>query len=190
MRYAAQFRADPVEMMDVGSDEYTRDFNEVKAMGSQAVRAAAPDSEPSRIARFWPAGGANWNSVARLIVAGRGLDRWEHARLLALMNVGMNDAIISVFETKYVYRFWRPVTAIRAADTDGNPDTAADPAWARYLAKQKITPASLRQARRRAAASRATSGRRAFMRAPSGPRCRPSIGPSRACRSRKDAPAR
>lgn len=134
MRYAAQFRSDPVEMMDVGSDEYTRDFNEVKAVGSQAVRAAAPDSEPSRIARFWPAGGANWNSVARLIVAGRGLDRWEHARLLALMNVGMNDAIISVFETKYAYRFWRPVTAIRAADTDGNPDTAADPAWASYQA--------------------------------------------------------
>lgn len=134
MRYAAQFRSDPVEMMDVTSDEYTREFNEVKALGSQAVRAAAPDSEPSRIARFWPAGGANWNSVARTIVAGRGLDRWEHARLFALMNMAMNDAIISVFETKYLYRFWRPVTAIRAAATDGNPDTVADPAWTSYQA--------------------------------------------------------
>ncbi len=133
MRYAAQFRSDPVEMMDVGSREYAREFNEVRQAGSAAVRSAAPDSEPSRTARFWPGGGANWNTPARSIAAGRGLDRWQHARLFALLNVAMFDATISVFETKYTYNFWRPVTAIRAADTDGNPATAADATWTSYM---------------------------------------------------------
>ena len=133
MRDAAQFRAEPVDMMDVTSPEYTREFNEVKHVGSAAVRSAAPDSEESRIARFWPGGGANWNTPARAIANGRGLDRWEHARLFALLNVAMFDATISVFDTKYTYDFWRPVTAIRAAGTDGNPATDADAGWSSYM---------------------------------------------------------
>lgn len=127
-----QFRADPSELFDLGSGTYTRDYNEVKAVGSAAVRGAAPDSEESRIARYWANGGADWNGVPRSIVPGLGLDRWQHARLFALVQIAEADAGIAVFDTKYVYNFWRPVTAIRWAD-DGNPATASDPTWLPYL---------------------------------------------------------
>lgn len=130
----AQFRAEFNRVMDLGSGAYVRDFNEVKRVGDAAVRGAAPDSEASRVARFWPGGGAETNAVTRVIVAGRGLDLWQHARLFALLNMAANDALITAFDTKYTYNFWRPVTAIRAADTDGNPATAADPAWLSYIA--------------------------------------------------------
>lgn len=130
-----QFRSDPSELFDLASATYTRDYNEVKSVGSAAVRNAAPDSEESRIARYWGNGGADWNGVSRAIVAGMGLDRWQHARLFALVEIAETDAGISVFDTKYTYNFWRPVTAIRWAD-DGNPATASDPDWLPYL----VTP--------------------------------------------------
>ena len=66
-----------------------------------------------------------------------GFDLLTSARVFALLNIAMADAVISVFEAKYVYDFWRPITAIRAADLDGNRATAADPTWAPYLV---ITP--------------------------------------------------
>lgn len=128
----SQFRPEPDEMMDIRSKKYARELREVQADGSSVVRAAAPDSEPSRIARYWPPVG--WNAVADVIVSGRGLDSWQHARLFALMNMAQNDALFTTFGTKYHYNFWRPVTAIRAADTDGNADTAADPTWLSYVA--------------------------------------------------------
>jgi membrane-associated phospholipid phosphatase len=53
----------------------------------------------------------------------------ENARLFALLNLSFADAVIAFYDAKYTYNFWRPVTAIRAADTDGNPDTDADPNW-------------------------------------------------------------
>jgi hypothetical protein len=130
-----QFRSEPSDLFDLGSATYTQDYNEVKAIGSAAVRSAAPDSEESQIARYWGMGGADWNGVTRSIVAGLGLDRWQHARLFALMQMGEADAAISVFDTKYTYTFWRPVTAIRWAD-DGNPATVSDPTWLPYL----VTP--------------------------------------------------
>lgn len=128
---AWQFRADPSEILDLTSDVYTRDYNEVKNIGAKTARDAAPDSEPSKIARFWPGGGANWNSVTRVIVPGRGLDMWQHAQLFALLNMAMSDALVTVFDTKYHYNFWRPATAIRTAE-DGNPATAPDPDWLSY----------------------------------------------------------
>jgi hypothetical protein len=131
---ASQFRAGPSELLDLGSDTYARDFNEVKAVGSAAVRGANPDSKKSQIARYWAGGGANWNSATRVIVAGRGMDAWQHARLFALLNMAISDGLVTVFETKYHYNFWRPITAIRQADTDGNAATAADPNWTSYLA--------------------------------------------------------
>jgi hypothetical protein len=129
----SQFRADTDEAIMLSSEAYARDFFEVKTHGSAAVRGASPDSEQSRVARFWPGGGADTNAVTRVIVAGRGLDLWQHARLFALLNVSVNDALITVFDTKFTYNFWRPVTAIRAADTDGNPATTPDPAWLSYI---------------------------------------------------------
>lgn len=128
MTGASQFRVDPGEIFDLTDEAYTRDYNEVKTVGELATRAAEPDSEETDIARFWPSGGANWSLVGRTIVAGRGLDRWQHARLFALMLMAETDGGIQVFDTKYAYNFWRPVTAIRWAN-DGNPATAADPNW-------------------------------------------------------------
>jgi hypothetical protein len=104
----------------------------VKAVGSAAVRSAAPDSEESRIARFWPGGGANLNGFARIIVADRDLDMWETARLFALVNMAVNDGLIATFRTKFEYNFWRPVTAIRWAN-DRNPATESDPTWSSYI---------------------------------------------------------
>jgi hypothetical protein len=130
---SAQFGAGRTNFMTISGAAYAKDYNEVKAVGSAAVRNAAPDSEESQIARFWPGGGANSNGFARSILASHDLDRWEHARLLALMNIAVADGLIVTFRTKYKYTFWRPVTAIRWAD-DGNPDTESDPTWTSYIA--------------------------------------------------------
>lgn len=132
---SSQFRADPSEIFDLLGEVFTRDYNEVKRVGSVNAEAngdRTPDQ--SAIARFWPGGGANFNLVSRIVVAGRGLDEWEHARLFALVNVALHDGTITVFDTKYTYNFWRPATAIRAGATDGNPDTAPDPNWLSYQA--------------------------------------------------------
>ena len=132
---ASQFRADPSEIFDLLGEVFTRDYTEVKRVGSvnsEANGDRTPDQ--SAIARFWPGGGANFNLVTRIVVAGRGLDEWEHARLFALVNVALHDDTIIIFDTKYTYNFWRPATAIRAGATDGNPLTDPDPNWLSYQA--------------------------------------------------------
>jgi hypothetical protein len=131
--YGAQFRPGPSRIFDLSSDVYARDYNEVKRVGSPTSEADGHrTADQSALARFWPAAGGSWNTVARMIAAGRGLDAWEHARLFAVLNMALSDAFVSVFDTKYTYNFWRPTTAIRAGDTDGNPATEADPAWTSY----------------------------------------------------------
>jgi len=132
LRSANQFRPGRTSFPNLRGRAYTADYNEVKAVGSFAVRDAAPESEESRIARFWPGGGANLNGFTRTIVAGQDLDLWENARLFALVNMAVNDALIVTFRTKYRFNFWRPVTAIRWAD-DGNPATVSDPDWTPYI---------------------------------------------------------
>ncbi len=134
LRHATQFEVEPGAIFDLTSGVYARQYNEVKQKGDARVRGAAPDSEESDIARFWPAG-SNWNLTTRLVVADRGLDRWQHARLFALLNMAQADALIANQHWKYTYAFWRPVTAIRWAE-DGNPDTASDPVWRPFL----VTP--------------------------------------------------
>ena len=131
----SQFLAPPSEIFNLRSAVYARDYNEVKTLGNAVVRAAAPDSERSRIARYFPGGGADWSAVTRVIVSSRNLNRWQHARLFALLEIAEADGAISVFDTKYTYNFWRPVTAIHWAN-DGNPATVSDPAWLPYL----VTP--------------------------------------------------
>jgi hypothetical protein len=135
LRHGAQFEVGPGAIFDLTSAEYTEQYNQVKTVGDALVRGAAPNSEESDIARFWPGGGSNWNLTARVIVDGLGLDLWEHARLFALLNIAQADALIANQTWKYTYKFWRPVTAIRWAD-DGNPDTASDPVWRPFL----VTP--------------------------------------------------
>ncbi|MFD0740196.1 vanadium-dependent haloperoxidase [Lysobacter koreensis] len=136
MTSASQFHPGPSPIFALKGAPYARDYNEVKAVGSAVVRNAAPDSEESRIARFFPGGGGNGNALARAAINGLGLDRWQHARLFALRGMAETDALITAFGTKYVYNFWRPVTAIRWAD-DGNRRTEPDPGWLSY----QLTPA-------------------------------------------------
>ena len=133
---AAQFMPGRAQMLDVRSPEYAADYNEVKTLGSFAVRNAAPDSEESRIARFWPNGGRDYNAIVRTIVAplpNRTL--WDNARLFALVNMTASDASVATFNVKYHYNFWRPVTAIRWGE-EGNPATSHDPSdasWSSYI---------------------------------------------------------
>src|SRR5262245_57710372 len=121
-----QFR--PEGPPSLGSDRWAEDFNETKRLGSadSSVRTA----EQTEIALCDAEGSLPmWNRVARTVSAQRGTDLVDNARLFALLNLDMADATIATWDGKYTYRFWRPVTAIRAADTDGNDGTEADPAW-------------------------------------------------------------
>ena len=111
----------------LNSAQYARDFNEVKSLGGQVSSARTP--EQSEIARFWFEGPAGWYRVARAASEARALDLGDSARTLALVSLSMADSYIAGFKIRYVYDFWRPVTAIREADTDGNDATVADPAW-------------------------------------------------------------
>jgi hypothetical protein len=109
------------------SETYARDYNEVKSVGGK-VSAVRTDDQ-TRIARFWFEGPGAWNTIARTVVTARGLDARDGARALALMNMAMADAFIAGFKIRYVYDLWRPVTAIREGDNDGNDATVGDPTW-------------------------------------------------------------
>jgi hypothetical protein len=130
-----QFRAVPPPA--IGSPAFTAAFNEMKAIG--AVNSATRTAEQTEIARFWagPSGTVqppgHWNSIARTVAASQGNSMPENARMFALLNIGMADALITAWDTKFHYSFVRPVTAIRNADSDGNPNTAADPTWSPLL---------------------------------------------------------
>jgi hypothetical protein len=135
LNHGRQFEVEPGAIFDLAGPDYAREYNEVKQVGSARVRGLLPNSEESDIARFWPGGGSNWQQTTRDIVSTRGLDRWEHARLFALLNIGQADAFIANQMWKWTHTFWRPVTAIRWAD-DGNADTESDPVWRPFL----VTP--------------------------------------------------
>jgi hypothetical protein len=123
---SSQFR--PKEPYAVSSKKYAADFNEVKSLGR--FDSTTRTAEQTEIALFWVEGAPQgWNRIARIVSVQHGLDLWENARLFGLLNLASADAYIADFENKYFYEFWRPITAIRAADTDGNPETAADPTW-------------------------------------------------------------
>jgi hypothetical protein len=112
---------------DLTSEAYARDYNAVKHVGGQ--QSEARTAEQTEIARFWFEGPPAWSRIARAVATARGLDAWDSARLLALMHLAMADGYIAGFKIRYVYDFWRPVTAIREGDTDGNDATAGDPRW-------------------------------------------------------------
>jgi hypothetical protein len=129
---SAQFGAGRTDFMNLSSRKYAADYNEVKAIGSFAVRSLAPNSQESLIARFWSSGGADYNRLARSALQGFPQDLWTRARTFALMNMAVSDGLFVTFHTKFKYAFWRPVTAIHWTD-DGNPDTAPDATWAPYI---------------------------------------------------------
>lgn len=126
LRSSSQFR--PGEPYALRSRKYAADLNEVKSLGD--VNSTTRTDDQTEIALFWVEGSPQgWNRIARIVSVQRGLDAWQNARLFGLLNLASADAYIADFENKYFYEFWRPITAIRAADTDGNPATDADPAW-------------------------------------------------------------
>jgi membrane-associated phospholipid phosphatase len=126
LRAGWQFRPD--EGPSLTSDQYTRDFNEVKEMGS--LTSATRTSEQTNIARFWLTSAVViWNGALRVVAVERGLDTSEAAHAFALVNVTGADAAIACWDAKYAFNFWRPITAIRNADVDDNPSTSPDPAW-------------------------------------------------------------
>ncbi len=129
---ATRFRSPPGAIFNLSGWRYAVEYNFVKYVGDARVRGAQPDSAPSDIARFWAGGGLEWNANARLIVASKGLDRWQHARLFALLNIAVSDTHVTNLESKYFYSFWRPVTAIRWT-SDGNSLTRSDPSWRPFL---------------------------------------------------------
>jgi hypothetical protein len=109
------------------SAAYAEDFNEVKRLGSINSTARTPDQTEAAI--WWQGNGGFWNGVTRSISAARGLDIVGNARLFAMEDLAAADGFIGCYKDKYYWKFWRPVTAIREADTDGNPATEADPTW-------------------------------------------------------------
>jgi membrane-associated phospholipid phosphatase len=119
----------------LSSLQYARDLAYVKAIGELASPTRTPDQ--SEIAQFWyedsPLG---WNRITNTVVRQRRLDLWSAARAFALVNFALADGFIAGFDAKYRFRFWRPVTAIHEAATDGNPLTEADPTWQPFL----VTP--------------------------------------------------
>lgn len=120
------------------SAQYAADFNEVKAIGSATSQTRTADQ--TLAAQLWA--GVNtpttlfftWNNVARNVAVSQNLSTIEMARLFALFNIAVHDSLLTTFTSKFVYGLWRPVTAIRRADEDGNPNTAPDASWLSLLA--------------------------------------------------------
>jgi hypothetical protein len=129
LRDSSQFRAGPP--YEVTSRRYAADFAEVKRLGGDGVTTPSERTvEQTEIARFWvESAPLQWNRIARSVSTSSRLDPWAQARLFGLLNMALADGYVGSFESKYLYNYWRPVTAIREADTDGNPNTIADPTW-------------------------------------------------------------
>jgi hypothetical protein len=123
---ANQFRPGPPPAL--ASDTYSDAFNEVKLLGIANGTASTPDE--ALTGRFWNGAIQNyWNEITQTAALAHHLTTAQNSRLFALLNLTFADEVIAFYDAKYTYNFWRPVTAIRAAATDDNPDTAADPSW-------------------------------------------------------------
>jgi hypothetical protein len=123
----------PLRHPELTSDKYTADFNEVKDYGSATSTVRTP--EQTQLAQLFAgvitrtSAFAAWNNVARDISREQKLSLVETARVFALINTSMHDGLITSHTGKFIYGLWRPLTAIRNADQDLNPNTTADPAW-------------------------------------------------------------
>ena len=128
IKNSTQFRADGPP--NLTSARYARDFNETKAYGGGAPTSSLRSAQQTEIGLFYAENpGAQINRNIRNIAAAHHLSLVDSARFFAQMYVTIADAQITTWNGKYFYNFWRPVTAIRAADTDDNPATEADPSW-------------------------------------------------------------
>lgn len=126
----AQFRPDGPDAFT--SDRWVADFEEVKEYGR--VDSTVRTAEQTDVAYFWSEHGyVHWNRNLSALAVARGLDVVDTARLFAMAHTAAADAGIAGIEAKYHFRAWRPITAIRRAEEDGNPKTQADPAWTPLL---------------------------------------------------------
>lgn len=121
-----QYRPGPPPALT--STEYATDLNEVKDLGG--ATSTHRTDEQAEVARFWTTNMViQTNTAYRQIAADRGLGLLDTARLMAMGNMVATDSLIATFDAKYFYNFWRPITAIRRADTDGNAATDPDLTW-------------------------------------------------------------
>ena len=115
------------------SRTYTIDYNEIKDLGRATETSRT--AEQSATALFWsPSASALWSANVRSLA--RSMDLLTAARFEAIGIAAVTNALIACWDAKYTYMFWRPVTAIRAGDTDGNSETEPDPAWTPFI----VTP--------------------------------------------------
>jgi hypothetical protein len=127
LRSADQFRPGPPPMLS--SLRWTRDYNELKSLGSRDSKTR--NAQQTEIGRFWDYSlPAIYHGVVRSVAQQPGRDVVDNARLYATVAQAMDDALIAVMDAKYSYNFWRPVTAIRNGDRDGQRGTRRDAVWA------------------------------------------------------------
>lgn len=135
---SSQFRADPPPAM--GSGVYAQDFNEVQRVGDRNASLSDRPQDRADVARLYAVTGLDlWNGILAQIAKTRNDDISLTARNLAVMNMAIMDASISVFDSKYFYKTWRPVTAIPRAEEDGNKWTTAGP-YLQYIAATPCFP--------------------------------------------------
>lgn len=121
-----QFR--PSAPYSVNYVAYEMDYNEVKTKGGRIGHTRSADED--EIGKFWvERSSIGWNRFARNMVQAKKLDAWKTARLFALLHTAMTDGVSGCFEAKYYYSYWRPETAIRLGNDDGNQNTTGDPNW-------------------------------------------------------------
>jgi PAP2 superfamily len=126
MAKGSQFRPNPPISLE--SKEWATDYNELKDYGGQT--SAKRTAQQTETARFWLVGApVAYHPFVRHLVTAKQMSVVDSARFMALVAVGLNDAIIAVLDAKYHYNFWRPITAIRNGDTDGNPATDREATW-------------------------------------------------------------
>ena len=131
MKSAAQFRPGPPPALT--SALWARDYNEIKVAGSATSKVRTPEQDA--IARFWATALPDVHmGIVHSVALAPGREVTRNARLYAAVTAAMNDAEIAVLEAKYHYNFWRPITAIRNGDRNGNPATERDPDWTPLIA--------------------------------------------------------
>ena len=137
LRRPSQFRPPPPYALT--SSQYATDYNETKAMG--VFTGSGRTQDQSDLAIFWNGNPPLiWIRIALQLSASHGLTLTENAHLFALLNLSIADGFVVVWDAKYRYLFWRPVTAIQNGDADGNPSTAPDTAWQPWLDSTTGTP--------------------------------------------------
>ena len=122
---SAQFRPGPP--VSLKSQEWADNYNEIKQYGKNSTTRTPEQTETGRLWLY--TGPSTFVPIALQLSQAKHLSVSENARLFALLSMATHDAIVAVLEAKYNYEFWRPVTAIRNGDIDGNPKTDRDPAW-------------------------------------------------------------